>query len=127
MRRAIVITVIAAVFITASVGAATSLGIGAGNLAAGSGTVGRCHTTAAPTFDKTADGGKVTHIIVIGLDQSCTGGRLTLTLLDGAGAVTGSGTLAPIPSARPFSVPVSAPPDEDDVVSVAIAIVGPQP
>lgn len=102
--------------------AASAGGLNAGDLGAGDGAVNECDNSFTHSF--TTSGGNVTSVTVADIAAGCSGGQLSVTLTNGAGAAIGAGgSVGAIASS--VDVPVSPQPSAPTVAGIHIVVVGP--
>jgi hypothetical protein len=132
MRPRVLLLVAAATTIAASMtGSAASLGTVSSTLVgAGSASVPRCDPDGF-TISYTTSGGAVTSVTIGAVaDPGCEGGRLSVTLVDSAGASIASGGPVTVPtdgdtSSNAVSVSVSPNPAADKVAAYHAVVAGP--
>jgi hypothetical protein len=76
--------------LTVGVAAAATLGLGSGQLSAGSATVGHCTASALTATRNVDNSSNVTRVNVLGVPQGCAGETLAVTLENGSHASLGS-------------------------------------
>lgn len=76
--------------LTAGVAAAATLGLGSGQLAAGSVAVGHCTSSALTATRNANNSGSVTQVNVLSVPQACSGETLAVTLENSSHASLGS-------------------------------------
>jgi len=99
-RRTLAVVILALTLAGTTNGFAATLGTGAGNLGAGNAAVGSCQASGAPAatytvaYDAELGGYAVAAVTVTGLDTSCAGKTISLTLTgarsDSLGAAGGT-------------------------------------
>jgi hypothetical protein len=110
LRRILLIATIAVVAVAGTAAAAT-LAVASQRLGSGNAAVGSCDTDGF-TYANVTSGGNVTAVTVTGINLSCAGGRLTVTLANSSNASIGSGSVT-LPAAGftgSASVPMSPQP-----------------
>lgn len=86
--------VTATTLVTVGVAAAATLGIGSGNLSAGSAVVGGCTASALTATRNVNNSNNVTQVNVLSVPQACAGETLAVTLENSAHASLGAASIA---------------------------------
>jgi hypothetical protein len=127
-----VLAVAVAMLFLAALGAAASLAVSGDDLGAGAAAVGACDSDGpaglggATITDYAVDGSnRVTTVTVSGLNGTCAGGMLALTLTDQLGTELGTGTANSISTPSQTVNIGGTGPDANAVADARIEVVGP--